>query len=145
GQEKLPAANRVLYGVSPACARLYIVPVQPHCHASAFHHSALGYLSPVEFERHARAMPSSPGTVKSVGVLAAVKDKPLRAGPGGSLTAAARAGLRRAWAGTKERAPVEPNKGTSQPRRTTPRHITSFDPKSSTVRETGAGPETCSP
>ena len=34
--KKLPAANRVLYGVSPACARFYVVPVQPDCHAPTF-------------------------------------------------------------------------------------------------------------
>jgi putative transposase len=103
-------------------------------------HSALGYLSPNEFERgHARAL-ASPGLPEPGAVLAAVKDKPWRARHSASLTAAARAALGRLRAGTKERAPQGPNKGTAQPRRTTPRHITYFDPKSSTVRETGAGP-----
>jgi hypothetical protein len=45
------------------------------------------------------------------------------------LSAAARASLRSAWAGTKERALIELNKGTAQSRRTTP--LTSgYDPKS---------------
>jgi hypothetical protein len=36
GQKELPATNCLLYGVSPAGSRLYVVPVQPHCQVPTF-------------------------------------------------------------------------------------------------------------
>lgn len=69
-------------------------------------HSALGYLSPVEFERRYAAR-SSPGAAKLAAVLAAVKDKPSGRACGASLTTAARAGLSNPRAGTEERRRAE--------------------------------------
>src|SRR5215468_8628544 len=63
-------------------------------------HSSIGYLSPIDFERHLAA---SPDAHQHAVVLAAVKDKPFgrpQAGP--SLTAAARAGRTIVRAGTEE-------------------------------------------
>jgi transposase InsO family protein len=64
----------------------------------------LGFINLVRRQLERQA---SPGLPKLASVLATVKDKPWRARPkrGASLTVAARAGKRDAWAGTKERAP----------------------------------------
>jgi putative transposase len=63
-------------------------------------HSSIGYLSPIDFERH---LASSPDAHQHAVVLAAVKDKPFgRPQVGPSLTAAARAGRIIVRAGMKE-------------------------------------------
>jgi putative transposase len=63
-------------------------------------HSSIGYLSPIDFERH---LASSPDAHQHAVVLAAVKDKPSgRPQVGPSLTAAARAGRIIVRAGTEE-------------------------------------------
>jgi putative transposase len=67
-------------------------------------HSALGYLSPAEFERR-HLMPLSPGPLKPAAVLAPVKDKPSGRAAGASLTGPVRGAKCRSRAGTKERAP----------------------------------------
>jgi putative transposase len=84
-------------------------------------HSALGYLSPAEFERRHGLLDAVVARRAEVCRRARGRQGQALAGAphegGASLTAAARAGLHRVPAGTKERAPVEPNKGTSLSRR----------------------------
>jgi putative transposase len=70
-------------------------------------HSAIGYLSPNDFERRHARMPASPGAPQPDGVLAAIKDKPLRARRGRVLDGRCARRLHRVRAGTKERAPQE--------------------------------------
>jgi len=67
-------------------------------------HSALGHLSPAEFERR-HSTPLSPGHRKPGAVLGPVKDKPSGRACGASLTGPARGAQRQRRAGTKERAP----------------------------------------
>ena len=106
-------------------------------------HSALGYLSPMAFERrHAimaqRRSPSSPGQPNHAPVLAPIKHKPSRARKTRVLDGTVRDGRACAWAGMKERAPLGPNQGTASTRRTTPRPPISYtDPTPSLSTKTG--------
>ena len=110
-------------------------------------HSALGYLSPVAFERRHLIMAqkhstSSPGEPNHAAVLVPVKHKPSRARKTRVLdrdcTGTVRDGKACAWAGMKERAPLGPNQGTASTRRTTPRPPISYtDPTPSLSTKTG--------
>lgn len=84
--------------------------------------SALGYLSPMSFERAHAGEAWSPSVTKSAAVLAAVKDKPSRTAKWPSLTAAPRDGLHYVGAGTEGWAPQGPNKRMAprQKRKSTP-------------------------
>jgi hypothetical protein len=93
-------------------------------------HSALGYLSPVDFERRhqsmtgfARMHPSLPpcSLPSRRGLKASEHEETSERQP--SLTGAARGGQYDVRAGTKERALQGPNKGTGPKRRTACRQI----------------------
>src|SRR5262249_17736068 len=59
-----------------ADARLAVFDFIEGFYNSRRRHSAIGYLSPNEFERRHARPPTSPGAPQPAGVLAAVKDKP---------------------------------------------------------------------
>jgi hypothetical protein len=100
-------------------------------------HSSIGYLSPIDYERHA----ANPDAHQPAAVLAAVKDKPSGRPPSGpSLTAAARddrtnvrAGMEE-WLGREPNKRMAPNRGAKCPQTRYP------DPMSSALHETGASP-----
>ena len=111
-------------------------------------HSSLGYLSPVDYERrHEEKQAVDPGAHQPAAVLGAVKMRPGNVAASVDvgarrpiLTAPARAGAPDVRAGTKERAPQGPNKGTGPNRRTQCRQIRYLERKSSPLHQTGASP-----
>jgi|HubBroStandDraft_6_1064221.scaffolds.fasta_scaffold359406_3 hypothetical protein len=100
-------------------------------------HSSIGYLSPIDYERHA----ANPDAHQPAAVLAAVKDKPPggpQAGP--SLTAAARDGRTFVRAGMEEWLRRGPNKRMAPNRRAKCPQTRYPDPNPTNLHETGASP-----
>ena len=81
-------------------------------------HAALGYLSPIAFERQSRVRAACPGALDPAAVLGVLKAKPSRARDSrAALTAPARDGVLNVRAGTQGWAPQGPNKRMAPGRR----------------------------
>jgi putative transposase len=85
-------------------------------------HSSLGYLSPVEFERHHQELPASPSALHPAAVLGSVKDKPSRARKCASLTDPVRAAIDKHGPGRRNRL-LKPNKETVRKEESGPRAL----------------------
>ena len=108
---------------------------------SRVEHTAIGYLSPIDYERRHHALAVDPDAHQSVVVLATVKDKP--SGRPQNAAVLDRRCARRPHhrAGRDGRmAPPGPNQRMARHRRATCRQIRSANPTLSPLHETGASP-----